>query len=307
VSSLIGLPPQTSRRLRPTQAKISRWAAGGLLGVSSALLGQPARAASDRPADGRAACVQQHLQAQQARANGDLLGAKALLVACADDACPVPVRKECAGWLEEVQASIPSIVVIARTDDEASGPTDLRVNVDGAVVRAPTRPIEVNPGRHVVQVEATGYRPAQAIFIASVTERLKRVVVHLDALKEEADKPPTLSEPLPSTALSDAAIVGLATISVAGFAGLAWFGTSARQAERDLDKCSPFCTKKQVDKVRNKYVWANVSLGVGVAAAATALGLVIWRVPSSSSDGARADTAIEVAVGPAALRFVSRF
>ena len=37
MSSLIGLPPQTSRRLRPTQAKISRWAAGGLLGVSSAL------------------------------------------------------------------------------------------------------------------------------------------------------------------------------------------------------------------------------------------------------------------------------
>ena len=306
MSSLIGLPPQTSRRLFPTQAKISRWAAGGLLGVSSTLLGQPAQAASDRPTDDRAACVQQHLQAQQARANGDLLGAKGLLVACADDACPVPVRKECAGWLEEVQASMPSIVVITRTDDEASGPTDLRVNVDGAVVRAPTRPIEVNPGRHVVQVEATGYRPAQAIVIASVTERLKRVVVHLDALKE-ADKPPTLSGPLPSTALSDAAIVGLATISVAGFAGLAWFGTSAREAERDLDKCSPFCTKEQVNEVRNKYVWANVSLGVGVAAAATALGLVVWRVPWSSPDRTRAEATLEIAVGPAAMGLVSHF
>jgi hypothetical protein len=275
--------------------------------LAGLLSGHTALAASDPPEDRRALCAARHLGAQQARTEGDLLRARGLLVSCAHDACPSPIRKECATWLEEVRASIPSFVVIGQTDEETVGPTDLRVTVGGRAVEDPTRPIEVNPGRHLVRVEASGYRSVEKVVIVSTTERLRRVVVRLDERPRPSPARPS-REVEPSTTLSDVAIVGLGAVGVAGFVGLVWLGTAARQSEHDLDKCSPYCTDLQVTRVKRRYLWANVSLGVGVAATGTALGLIVWRSspPAASPRAARA-TSIELAIGPAAIRLGGRF
>lgn len=275
--------------------------------LAGPLSSHAAFAEPDPPEDFRAVCADKHLGAQQARADGELLRAKELLVSCAHDACPAPIRKECAQWLEEVGASIPSFVVIVRTDDDAAEPTDLRVTVGAQSVEDPTRPIEVNPGRHLVRVEANGYRPVEKVVRVSATERLRRVVIRLDARRRPSPTAPSSEKPERSTTLSDVAIVGLGTVGVAGFVGLAWLGTAARQSERDLDKCSPFCTNLQVTRVKRRYLWANVSLGVGVVASGAALGLVVWRSGSTEPNRSFHAPAVELAVGPAAIGLGGHF
>ena len=49
-----------------------------------------------------------------ARRSGKLLAARAALLACSREICPDAVRGDCVDWLEDVNRSVPSVVVTAR-------------------------------------------------------------------------------------------------------------------------------------------------------------------------------------------------
>ena len=79
----------------------------------------PGRAAAD---DARDACFTAYEQGQRLQKDGKLRAAHEEFVACSDAACPGFVRKDCSGWLDEVESSMPAVVLTLPRD--AKGSTD---------------------------------------------------------------------------------------------------------------------------------------------------------------------------------------
>src|SRR4029077_3606050 len=94
------------------------------------------------------ACVHRHEDAQVARRSGKLLAARAALLACSREACPDAVRGDCVDWLEEVNRSVPSVVITAR--DRGADVVEVTVSLDGELVatRLTGSAVEADPGEH---------------------------------------------------------------------------------------------------------------------------------------------------------------
>jgi hypothetical protein len=58
----------------------------------------------------------------------------------------------------------------------------------------------------------------------------------------------------------------LGGVGVVALGSFAAFALSGKSAESAMDGCKPACTQAQADKMRLRYLLADVSLGVGVAA-----------------------------------------
>ncbi|MEJ7729211.1 MAG: hypothetical protein WKG00_08345 [Polyangiaceae bacterium] len=86
--------------------------AGQVLIVVAVLFGGSRAAAQDATN----ACVDAHVAAQRLRRDGKLRAAREQLVSCARTSCPQVLVRECAAWLSEVEATIPSVLFEA-TDE----------------------------------------------------------------------------------------------------------------------------------------------------------------------------------------------
>ncbi len=250
------------------------------LGAAPALA-DPAALAPPVPPT-KAECVAAHSEAQRQRLVGQLTGARAQLLVCANPACPEPVSVECVPWLGEVERALPTVVFEARLAD-GSDAVDVTVLVDGVKVqdRLDGRAVPVDPGAHLVRfVLAPG---------ASAPHPLERRVVVAEGEKTRvvrAEFPPAeILTPVPPVASSASGgphwstyVLGGAT--VLSFAGFAYFGVRGNSAKDALDamNCKPGCSPKQTGPVTSKYTDANVFLGVGIAAAAAAIivGIATW-------------------------------
>src|SRR5271156_3625369 len=87
---------------------------GGLLAILGSIVAvtpSPARA------DEKAACIAASEDAQQLKLDGKLTLARARLLGCARAECPAIVRQDCAQWIAEVDAALPTVVLGARADD----------------------------------------------------------------------------------------------------------------------------------------------------------------------------------------------
>src|SRR5262245_25347194 len=94
--------------------------------VAAALVAVVCSRASAAPRVDKRTCLATNESAQRLRKDGKLRGAREQLVVCARTECPLVVRQDCAQWLNEVGAAIPSVVVAAR---DASGKETLAVKV----------------------------------------------------------------------------------------------------------------------------------------------------------------------------------
>ncbi len=56
----------------------------------------------------------------------------------------------------------------------------------------------------------------------------------------------------------------LAGVGVAALGGFAAFAITGKSAQSAMDGCKPNCTRAQLDKMRLRYLLADISLGVGV-------------------------------------------
>ena len=101
------------------------------------------------------ACVVSLETAQVLRKKAQLRAAREQFVACSQEGCPAIVRSACADWLEQVEASTPTVVLEAHGDGGASV-VDVRVNMDDAplVDRLDGRSIPIDPGEHRFRFES---------------------------------------------------------------------------------------------------------------------------------------------------------
>lgn len=253
--------------------------APSLAAPSKAFPAASASASATGTADAREACANSYTEAQRERKRGELAAARRSLLSCARDACPEFVRTDCARWLGEIDAETPTLVVRVRRSDGT--------DVPGAVVLLAGRqwpldgkPRELDPGRYRLTASAPGHKETSTLVVVAQGEKGRVLALTLEPLAHM----PTARKPAPRPRLNLSwptfAFGGVALLGLGAFTG---FGLAARSADRDLAGCAAFkgCSQSDVDSVKQEYLLANVSLGVGVAGAA---GAAIWMllVPAPS-------------------------
>jgi hypothetical protein len=270
----------------------SSHAAKTLAGVISALGLFAAGRAFAQPNDGPrsgAACITPYEGAQELRRAQHLMRARQALLICTAPGCPEIVRTDCTKWLGEVIEAIPSVVLAATVGNENT--FDVSVSMDGApfVDRLDGKPIEVDPGLHefVFQHEGSpslsrkiivpAHEKDQVISVAWPSPSPAPVPSPLDS-HPSSPQTPGASRPIPPL------FFALSGASVIGFGAFAGIGLWADSTKSDLEaSCSPRCSQGAVNDLQTRLLVADISLGVGAAAAAGALVVFLTRPEQSTT------------------------
>jgi hypothetical protein len=271
----------------------SRLLYGVALSAACALVSGRASAAPDVPA-----CVAAFEEAQALNNAGKYLEAAERGRVCTDASCGEVVTPVCTKLYEAIMNATPTLVPAARDADQ-NDLADVRLFVDGKLVREKLdgSPLSLDPGTHVFRFEARGLPAVERSQIVRPGEKLRVVSVTLVDPRKPPPPAPASShgpvEPAPtapkppsvfvsrSAAAATGVLAGVGALALAGFGLLRWSGMT--DFNNLVTTCKPDCTANSVDSVREKLIISDVALGVGVAAAGTALGLLGARFAAGSS------------------------
>lgn len=236
-----------------------------------------ARADGDAPHED--VCFDAAVAGQKARKNGELRKAREEFLRCAHAACPGEVTSRCTGWVAEVDAAMPSVLV-APQDDRGRDLTRGTVRVDGEPRSEAFRgePIVLEPGAHVVRFELEGRAPVEQQIVVREGEKNRHVALRLAPLPAKAPVTPFV-------------LGGIGIASGLAFGALSIVGMLDRQSSH----CDTGCPSAAYNRVNAELIAADITLG----AAALFLGIAIidFVVTRPSSSRSRA------AFAPLVVRF----
>jgi hypothetical protein len=288
-----------------------------LLLLAPAWVAASARTAAASPKE---VCIAAATDGQRTRDDGRWLEAKEQFLTCAAATCPGLVRAECARWLSDLDAKIPSVVLGAK---DASGVdlTAVRVLLDGKpyVNALDGRPRQLDPGAHRLRFVGEGDLAANVDVVIRAGESARVVVAVLEpesgisgarattaappaSMSSASSSPPSTrdsSAPRSSYAAPMWILGGLAVTSAGAATALVVYAHDENDALSS--SCSPRCTDARTSELRTSLAFANV------AAVATLLSLggltylivksataptTIAVVPSLSPQGAGASATL---------------
>jgi hypothetical protein len=214
--------------------------------------------------------------------------------------CPALFRNDCVGWLSEVQAALPSVVLAAK-DPAGQDVIDVRVFVDGSPFVDTLNGIahDVDPGPHVFRFEWAGHGSVEQSAVIREGEKDRTIVASFgaSALPPPA-KPRQAHVPAGVWVLGGVALLGLG-----GYPALFVTADSNLNGLRATCGRTHTCNSSQVDGVTIPEALAYVSLGVGIAAAGAA---VTWYFVSRPS-GETAALSLEPTAGGGTVSWRVRF
>ncbi len=255
-------------------------------------------ASAARADDEAKACADAFELTQSEQLAGRLLAAKRDATRCGAASCPDFVRPECAKLLATIQESIPTVVVVARTSAGVDL-ADAVVWIDGrrTAATANGKPIEVDPGGHVIRVVVGGVAAERSVVLAQGQKnKLIELVVAPSPPTPRPVTPPTARASSPAVAsggtpplgpqrtaaIAVGAVALLGVIAGGTFAGLAKAQYGKSDGHCDADN---FCDDEGLTDRRGafaKAMGANVTFAFAGAAAAAAF--TLWfTAPSSRS------------------------
>lgn len=229
-------------------------------------------------------CAASYEQAQVLRRAEDLEAARNELLVC-QAACPSAVQQECARWLEEIGALVPTVRFIAR-DANGALLTGVGVFEQGTkVASVGDDAVKVAAGKHVFRFEREGSPPVEVRAEIHVGEREHPVVVTM-ASASGGSEGATGPKPASRTPYFVAAGVAGAALLAAG--ALAIKGHVDRGELRST--CAGHCASADVDAIRTTW-WTAAGLATAGALALTVT-VMLWP---RSYDGSRGNVARAVA------------
>jgi hypothetical protein len=228
------------------------------------------------------ACAQAYEKAQSMRQDGKLLESRRQLLICAQDSCPAVLRRDCGTWLNEVSAGIPSLALRVHGADGCDHP-EASITLDGASVAsaAEGRPIDVNPGSHVIHA-TLGEASTDQTVVATSADRPRLVTIELGTPGAVCSRPgagePAKPGPLDSAPAESrrppALTYALGSLGIISGAVAIGFGVSAWSQKGTLDDCKGSCAQRDVDTMRRTFLIAD--LATLVAVASIAAGAVVY-------------------------------
>jgi hypothetical protein len=247
---------------------------------------------------------------------GRLVAAREQLLACAQRECPSLVANDCALWLPELDAELPS-VVLAVEDVEGRDLLQVRVFANDRLLteRTEGRALSLDPGSYRFRFEAAGYR--SLIVTASVRQAEKNRIVRAKLEPELAPGAAAAragavesgqeqgSEGSASVPVASYVLGGVALASLGAFT---YFAVSGKNEYDELSEtCGHDCTPAQVADGKRAYVIADIALGVGVASAAAAVIVFLTAGEAAPAEpGERAGLQLEVAPHGGFVRWTTR-
>ncbi len=262
--------------LAPTQQRheeARRWirsASIGLMLLGTASVGRTAPEA----------CFKAYELGQRLDKDRRPIDARAEYARCSE-LCPEPLRKDCIAWQDAAESKLARIVLrIAHAEDEVSVFLD-DVELEhrrftGPVDQRP--PLWLVPGRHQLRAKLTGYDDYTEEFDLLEGEERPLVV----SFRKHDEVPQSTGEQVaPWVAFG---VGGL------GIIGFAYFGSQGLGGKSDLDACKGHCSAGAVDDVRRDFLFADISLIVGLVGIGVGTVLLLDSAPpdSAPSDGVAA-------------------
>lgn len=237
-----------------------------------ALLVSP-RAAAAPPS--KQQCAQAYAETQAQRKAGKLRAAREQALLCVQPSCPGIITRDCRPWLEELERSLPTVVLVAH-GPSGKDVAAVRVTMDGQpfALQLGGDARAVDPGEHSFRFETEGSAPVDVTVILREGERNRSIEASFAPPPAPAPAPPS---PSPSMSMSmSPAVFALGGIAVAGLGVFATFGTLGEAQKSGLDKtCAPHCLPAQADSVRTKLIIGDVGLFTALAAMGAGVTVVL--------------------------------
>jgi hypothetical protein len=239
----------------------------------------PATATAAAPVDTRSKCMAEHEQSQIARMRESLLTARAAALSCSQAECPALLRTDCVQWFAELDREVPSLVISVRAGANDVSTATVRIDGNAVPQALDGQPLELDPGRHLVEVLPAGRAALSREIVLAAGEKARLLVFELPgstspiaAATAPAGAPRIVHRPVTTLTmvLSGTAVAAIAAGSI--FGGLALSERNKLAQKPQSGGCKPYCDDAQVAVVHDRAVVANVLFGV---AAASAVGAVI--------------------------------
>jgi hypothetical protein len=211
-------------------------------------------------------CVAQHESARKERLSEEWLAARAAMVSCADERCPLAIAADCRAWLDELASLMPTLIVVVEGEAAAARHPALRVQLDGALIelKEPPSPIDLLPGAHRLRFELPGEQPVELTFSLAKGEKNHIERVHF------APPPP----PAPAATQTDnhratrpvpASTYWLSAGALAAFATSTAFLVSGLNEHADAQAiCAPNCDHAIHEAIQARLLVADLAAGAGL-------------------------------------------
>ncbi len=247
-----------------------------------AVLGLASLASVSAAADDKTRCIAASEEGQQQRDAGKYAAARESFAACARDACPTIVRRDCTRWLSDLGQLQPSVVFGAK-DPAGNDLSAVRVLADGVPVAETLdgKPLSIDPGEHVFRFEAAGLPAVERPFVVRAGEKNRLVMAQFVSAPRATGKAagagaaPAAADEIPTSAW----VFG--GLSMAAFGAEAYFGLTGLGDRSSLQSqpCAKTatCNPNDVASIRTKFAIADIALGVGLVSGALAAYMVFAR------------------------------
>jgi hypothetical protein len=231
----------------------------------SALALAPSTWASDK-----AQCASAYEAAQELRTQTKLREARNNLLVCAQAVCPAFIKKDCSRWLSEVEAALPTVVLSAKA--KGKDLIDVSVKVDGDELAGSLdgKAVAVDPGPHTFTFESQELGVKELRYVVKEGQKSQSVEVEFTDVESEPGRPDPGGDTGTTISSGDAATSTtlayvLLGVGVVGLGGFAYFGLTAN-SEKDELACADTktCSDDELSPIRQKYLFADISLGVGL-------------------------------------------
>jgi hypothetical protein len=237
-------------------------------------------------------CVAAHATGQREAKAGHLKEAAQLYTSCGSDAtCPEQLRTECTELLETLRRGVPSVIfsVIDKNGVDTpnvkvyAGEQLLSDGLDG-------RAVELDPGKyHLRFVLSDGTELVSDVLVREAEKnRMVQVRAEPEPKPQAAPAPvagaPAAAAPVPRSGPPVAAWVATG-VAVAGLGTFGAFAILGNKDKQQLLDCAPGCPASERDtrdKLKTKFLVADIGLGVGAASAV--LATVLFITSSSGSE-----------------------
>jgi hypothetical protein len=273
------------------------WLACAAVLLSSTL---PARA------DSKADCAKAYEASQEQRSQDKLREAHKNMLTCSQSACPNFIKKDCSKWLAEVEAAMPTVVFSAKAGGKDV--SDVRVSMGDETVAETLdgKAIDMDPGSHAFVFESEEYGKREIQVVVKEGKKAQSVEVSFESAGGEtssASGSPGQGDQgagVSSESGSGRQTIGYVLLGVGavGLGGFAYFGLTGKSDQNKLACAdSKTCTDSDLDPIKKKYLFADISLGVGVVAAALGTYFLV-TAPSGNAAPAQDAGRLRFDLGP---------
>jgi len=205
-------------------------------------------------------CVAKHDSARQLRLDEQWQGARASMLSCADERCPLAIAADCRAWLDELARLMPTLIVVVEGEELATRQPALRLELDGASLelKDPPSPIELLPGTHRLRFEVPGKPPVEIRF--SLEKGEKNHIERVRFAPASAGQPPAMVASRIATRPVPASTYWLAAGSVAAFATATAFLVAGLNEHADAKAiCAPTCDHSIRSSIQARLILADLA------------------------------------------------